>query len=339
MPTIYDVAQKANVSISAVSLVVNNPNTPRVGATKRKLILETAAKMGYSASGIAKALTNRQTKILGLVVPMRDPIFFNHFIAQVLSGIQSVIIEHGYHLMIYSHQGATGQITSAELRQSRFVDGLIILNTRMCSKDDQLQTIKELKAAHIPFVMANSYSGGDPINYVGLDDYGTGELGGRFLLSRGHTRIALISGSKKSPLSENLLHGFQAALKRRKIRFDPSLHIFSEYDSAHIEAITRKWLKSRNPPTAIFCTDDAFVPEVYKVSGEMQLNIPGDIAVLGRGGTSLGTAIVPQLTTLSVPGFRLGSEAARILIESLKRSMTGVKKVILPCELIERISV
>lgn len=336
MPTIYDVAEKTKVSIAAVSLVVNNPNTPRVGAVKRKLILETAAKMGYSANGIAKALTNGQTKILGLVVPMRDPIFFNHFIAQVLSGIQSMIVKHGYHLMIYSHMGGTGQITGAELRQSRFVDGLIVLNTRMCSKDDQRETIKELKAAHIPFVMANSYSGEDPINYVGLDDYGAGELGGEYLARRGHIRIALISGSKRSPLSEELLLGFQAALKRCKVRFDSKLHAFSEYDPARIGEITKRWLKEEKPPTAIFCSDDAFVPEVYKVIGEMKLNIPKDIAVLGRGGMSLGTAIVPQLTTLSVPGFQLGSETARMLIERLKRPTSKAKKVLLPCELIER---
>ena len=83
MATIYDVANAAKVSIASVSLVMNNPNTPRVGAAKRKQILALAGKLGYSPSGLARALSSGTTRILGLVVPMRDPIFFNNFIAEV----------------------------------------------------------------------------------------------------------------------------------------------------------------------------------------------------------------------------------------------------------------
>ena len=59
MPTIYDIAKAAKVSIAAVSLVMNNPETPRVGAAKRKIILELAAKHGYSPSGLAPGLELR----------------------------------------------------------------------------------------------------------------------------------------------------------------------------------------------------------------------------------------------------------------------------------------
>ena len=150
MSTIHDVARKAKVSIASVSLVMNDPETPRVGATKRTIIQQVAQELGYAPSGIAKALNKGETKILGLVVPLRDPIFFNSFIAQVLSGIQAAIVTRGYHLMIYSHQTNTGQITANELRQSRFADGLIVLNTRMCTKADQENTIAALHLAHIP---------------------------------------------------------------------------------------------------------------------------------------------------------------------------------------------
>jgi LacI family transcriptional regulator len=337
-PTIHDVARKAKVSIAAVSLVMNDLNTPRVGAAKRQIILDIAAEMGYSASSIAKALNQGETKILGLLVPMRDPIFFNHFIAQVLSGIQAAILKYGYHLMIYSHQSESGQITAGELQQSRFADGLIVLNTRMCTEEDQKNTIDHLNAARIPFVMANGYAGKDSINYVGLDDYGTGVLAGDFLVRSGHKKIAMISGSKDSPFSQSLLRGFTRALKK-KLKFNSRLHLYGNYDAKRIRVEVASWLEAKDRPTAIFCADDQFVPDVYSVIHQLGLNIPKDIAVLGRGNMSLGAAVMPQLTTIDVPGFQIGKEAAELLIHVLKNRAAKPKKIILPCPLLQRASV
>ncbi len=339
MPTIHDVARKAKVSIAAVSLVMNNPKTPRVGETKRQIIMDVANELGYSANGIAKALIDGETKIIGLVVPMRDPIFFNHFIAQVLSGIQVVLIKHGYHLMIYSHQATTGEITMGEITQSRFTDGLIVLNTRMCTAQDQKSTIDSLMAARLPFVMANCYSGNDPINYVGLDDYGAGELGGSFLTSHGHRRVAFISGAEKSPMSTRLLDGFKHALHMNGLKFSSKWHVYSEYEPIRVTAAVKKWLSAKVAPTAIFCGDDQFVPDVYSAIKEAGLRIPEDIAVLGRGDTALSAAVVPQLSTIAISGFRLGNEAAEMLLNVLSGRSKGPKRLILPCTLTPRASV
>lgn len=336
MPTIHDVARKANVSIASVSLVMNNPETARVGAVKRKIILDAANQLGYSANGIAKALIHGETKILGLVVPMRDPIFFNHFIAQVLSGIQAAIKQDGYHLMIYSHQAETGRITAAEVQQSRFADGLIVLNTRMCTAQDQKNTIETLTSTHIPFAMANCYTGNDPINYVGLDDYQAGCLGGEYLAKRKCHNIALISGAKSSPMSRTLLDGFKASLKAARLKFNPELHVYSEYDSQRIRSSVSTWLKLVTPPDAIFCADDQFAPDVYAVLQEFGLKIPGDVAVLGRGDMMLGTAVVPKLSTIAVPGFQMGKQAAELLIRQLRNRTAKPKRIILPCTMVPR---
>ena len=127
MPTIHDVARMARISTAAVSLVMNDHNTSRVSAARRRQILKIAEEIGYAPNGLAKALLHGETRIIGLIVPMRDPIFFNYFIAEVLSGIQACLIERGYHLMIYSHGADTGRVTRNELMQSRYVDGVIVV--------------------------------------------------------------------------------------------------------------------------------------------------------------------------------------------------------------------
>lgn len=338
MPTIYDVAREADVSIASVSLVMNDPSTRRVGSAKRKRILQTAQQLGYAPSGIAKALIQGETRILGLLVPMRDPIFVNHFIAQVLSGIQQSLISHGYHLMIYSHQSESGQITGVELKQSRFVDGLIVLNTRMCSETDQENTMKELESARIPFVMANG-AFTNVANSVRLDDYGAGQLAGEFLVERGHKRIAVISASQVTPLSQAILDGFNNALRKKRIALSKERHIYCDYDHQRIENAVKRWASSTSRPTAIFLTDNQFAPTVYRALHDSGLQIPKDMAVLGRGDVSMASSMIPELTTIGVPAFQLGLEAAELLIKVLKNPASEPKRVILPCDLVKRSSV
>lgn len=339
MATIYDVAEAARVSITAVSLVMNNPRTNRVGAQKRKVILEAASRLGYSPSGLARALSNGATRILGLVVPMRDPIFFNDFIAGVLSGIQSCLMERGYHLMIYTHSAKTGRITKGELTQSRFVDGVIMFNTRLCSLQDMKDSAEDLNNAGIPFVMINCYAGNDKINYVGVDDFEVGRRGTEYLLARGHRQIALLSGAAKSPMTAQLLAGFKEGLAKEGKRFNPKLHFCSEYNSALIREKITAWFHSPNPPTAIFCADDQLVPDVYRTLDELNLKIPADVSVLGRGNLPVGTTLRPQLTTFAIQPFEIGKKAAELLIEVVQTRVSNVRRIYLDAPLIQRESV
>ncbi len=336
MATIFDVAKAAKVSIAAVSLVMNDPETPRVGAAKRKSIQKCAQKLGYSASGLAKALSSGSTKILGLVVPMRDPIFFNNFIAGVLSGIQSCLMERGYHLMIYTHNASSGRITKGELTQSRFVDGVIMLNTRLCSMKDMRNSIEDLNYAKIPFVMTNCYAGKDAIYYVGVDDNAMGRRGAEYLAERGHSRVALISGAARSPMTAELLAGFKAGLKNSGKRFDDRLHLCSEYDARNIHRKVIAWFKRQHPPTAIFCTDDQLVEPVYRALEELGLKIPKDVSVLGRGNLPIGTALTPQLTTFSIQSFDIGKNAAELLIDVVQGHVVKPRRIYLNAPLIKR---
>lgn len=336
MATIYDVANAAQVSIAAVSLVMNDPKTPRVGAKKRKQILDVAAKLGYAPSGLARALSRGSTKILGLVVPMRDPIFFNNFIAGVLAGIQSCVMERGYHLMIYTHGTKSGRITKGELTQSRFVDGVIVLNTRLCSLQDMKDSINDLNEANIPFVMTNCYVGDDKINYVGVDDFEVGRRGADYLADRGHARIALISGAAKSPMTAELLSGFKSGLSKAGKRFEPRLHFCSEYNPVAIHDKIISWFALPHPPTAIYCADDQLVPDVYRALEELNCRIPAEVSVLGRGDLPIGTAINPQLTTFAIQPFEMGKKATELLIEAVQTKSGKVRRIYLDAPLIRR---
>jgi DNA-binding LacI/PurR family transcriptional regulator len=336
MATIYDVARKANVSIASVSLVMNDSETRRVGKARRKQIMEAAETLGYTPSGMAKALSNGATRILGLVVPLQDSIFFNLFISEVLAGIQATLMEEGYHLMIYSHNASKGRITEGELTQSRFVDGVIVFNTRMCSRQDILQTIADLNRVKIPFVMTNCFSGNSNVNYVGVDDFEVGRKGAKFFAENGHREIALISGAAISPMTPQLLAGFKLGLSESKREFDPYLHLLSEYDPEVIQRTIVEWFSSPHPPTAIFSADDQLVPYIYKALERMKIHIPRDVAILGRGNLPISATLSPALTTIAVPAFEMGKRSAQLLISIIEKKTAELKQLTLESILIKR---
>jgi len=336
LPTIRDVARLANVSVASVSLVVNDPATHRVGAAKRKEILRIVQETGYQPNGFAQALLKKHTRILGLIVPLRDPIFLNQFLAEVLAGIQHCVMHRGYHLMIYSNKENSGRVGIEEVRKSRFTDGLIVVNTRMCADTDIAQTISELQRNTIPFVMVNSYYGRAPINYVGVDDEIIGRMAGEYLIKKGHKRIAFMGGTKLSSHSAVLVGGLRDVLSENGISLPPNLIAFSNYDKDQITRHTRSWLKGRARPSAIFCADDQLVPDVYAVLRAEGLSIPGDVAVLGRGDLAFTSHLEPKLSSLSVPTFHMGKKAAELLIDSLENPGTPPTRILMPSQLIER---
>ncbi len=339
MPTIVDVAREAKVSTAAVSLVLNDPHTNRVGQDKKKEILRVAKRLGYAPNGLAKALIQGSTRILGLVVPLRDPIFFNYFIAEVLSGIQSCLMERNYHLMIFSHSAKSGKITRSQILRSKFVDGLIFINTRMCTDADMDATIQEVSTAEIPFVMVNAYYGHSAINYVGVDDRQIGYAAGAYLLDKGHRRIALLDGARRSPMRVPLAEGFQKALRDRDVRWDPALSAFGEFDSDTTRKAALAWFRLKERPTAIFCSDAQMAPNLYEFLRDANLRIPQDVAILGRGDFISNRYLTPRLTTLRLPTFEMGGRAAELLVNSLGGQNRVPQRILLPSELIERESV
>jgi DNA-binding LacI/PurR family transcriptional regulator len=238
--------------------------------------------------------------------------------------------------MIYSHSAKSGRITKGELTQGRFVDGVIMLNTRLCSLQDMKDSIDDLNKARIPFVMTNCFAGEDQVNYVGVDDFEIGRRGAEYLADKGHSRIALISGTAKSPMTPQLFSGFKSGLAKTGVRFDSKLHLYSEYNPTFIREKIVAWFALPHPPTAIYCADDQLVPDVYHGLEDLHKRIPKDVSVLGRGNLPVGTALRPELTTFAIQPFEMGKKAAELLIEVVQTRTEKVRRIYLDAPLILR---
>lgn len=333
-PKLADIAKRAGVSIAAVSIALNNRDTKRVGAAKREEIQRIAEELSYTPNELAKALAEQKTRLLGLMVPLRDPIFFNHFIAQALSGIQATLMRRGYNLLVYSPSGRPGRSTRDQILESKFTDGLIFINTRSCSTRDVAETVQELNAAQIKFTMINSYYGRAPVNYVGVDDPAIGEAAVHYLVERDHRCIAFLSGSEKLPTHIHLLQGMRRALAIHGEELPLDRIGCTGYDEMAAFAILDRWFQSkRKRPTAIFCADDQLLMHLYDYIEARRMKIPEDVAVLGRGNAGLISLLRPRPTAFYIPTFEMGELAAEMLIDSIEQPTSNRQRVMLPFKL------
>ncbi|SEF60074.1 transcriptional regulator, LacI family [Bryocella elongata] len=335
-PRLTDIAKRAGVSIAAVSIALNKSESNRVSAERRQKILRIAEEMGYVPNELARALAERRTRLLGLVVPLRDPIFFNQFIAQALSGIQSTLMKRGYNLLVFSPSGKPGRATRDQILESRFMDGLVFINTRSCTAGDVKRTIEELDRAQIKFAMINSYYGRAPINYVGVDDAAIGSAAVDYLTERGHKRIAFLSGSATLPAHQQLVKGMRRSLEKRGLELKPELIGCTGYEVERAFQILDDWFRTkRDRPTAILTADDQLLLNLYDYAEQRGLKMPGDIAVLNRGNSTPEHHLRPRPTTLVTPTLRMGELAAELLIDSIEKPGTPPQRVLLPFELVQ----
>ena len=334
-PKLTDIASRAGVSTAAVSIALNNPHSKRVSESTRRQILRIAAELNYTPNALAKALAERRSRLLGLVVPLRDPIFFNSFIAQALSGIQSTLMRRGYNLLVFSPSGAPGRVTRTQILESRYTDGMLFINTRSCTAADVNATIAELSTAKVHFAMINSYYGRGHINYVGVDDAAIGEAAANYLTDHGHKRIAFLSGSAFLPGHIHLLRGLRRALRKQGLDLSEDFVGCTNYDQETAFSILDRWFtRRRTAPSAVFAADDQLLLYVYDYAESRGLSIPEDIAVLRRGNSGPDMHLRPKPASLVIPTFRMGELAAELLIDSIEVPDTQPQRVMLPFDLV-----
>ncbi len=131
--TLKKVAEKAGVSRTTVSLVINNAKGHRVSEETRNRVLQAIEELNYRPNLIAKRLALRKTESIGLFIPYNLPIFTNSTSVQIISGVQEVANEMAYDLVLYSSGSKIqqlDQLSAEEVFNKRAVDGMVISNTR-----------------------------------------------------------------------------------------------------------------------------------------------------------------------------------------------------------------
>jgi LacI family transcriptional regulator len=333
-PTVYDVAERAQVSIATVSRVYRNPDTVR--AQTRERVLAVARELGYVPSGNARGLASRTTGVLGLCFPdYADPEVDNPdddaddpehmlYADEITRGMERAARRHGYALLIAA--SLAGGPESLVAKVAGRVDGFAVLARTVPTED------LEIISRRLPIVMI---AGPREIDH--LDHLQVANEDGEYALTRhliddhGLTRLAFISGGEDSPDAAARFDGFQRALRDTGLPVPEDPAIRGNFTQADGRIAAERLLDAAGQvPQALVCANDQMAVGALQTLERRGIEVPRDVAVVGFDGIPLGRVVRPSLTTVSQPMRRLGETAVELLVERLREPDREPRSVLLP---------
>ncbi len=329
-PTQKDIAAAAGVSQATVSMVLNKAETPSVPDATRARILKLAGELAYQPNHPARTLRNARTMTLACVIPD----ITNPFYPGLVRGLQTIAAPAGYDVLIYDTDGLVeGEQRAINWLQQGRADGVVGAFFHLRAPD-----LAVLARNTIPVVRLESQNkarGTLPIDSVFIDNTEAAAAMTRFLIGRGHRRIAMILG-EFGPGQRRAL-GYETVMRDAGLATD---FITDKTYSAEAGARAMQSLlaKGRKRPTAVFGANDMLALGAMQAAQAAGLTIPQDIAIVGFD--DIPTAKLLGLTTVRQPEFELGSLAARTLIERLQPGGLKApgKSLELKFEIVERSS-
>ncbi|MGY3091310.1 DNA-binding LacI/PurR family transcriptional regulator [Hymenobacter sp. UYAg731] len=308
--TIGDVAKAVGVASSTVSRALNGHTD--ISPVTRQAILDAARLLDYQPNLLAQSLKSRETHTLGVLIPDLERPFF----ATAVSGIQAVATEAGYRVMIcQSKESYRTEVSNVQALVASQVDGLLICHSRETENFDH---VKSRACRNIPVVHFDRVSDEVDSAKVILDDWNGAFNITEHLIQQGARRIAILAGPESLLISRNRVSGYQHALKRYNLPLYPEYEVHIEFRTEETEATLDAWLALPVPPDAIFAINYTNAFDLLVALKKRGYRVPQDIAVVGFGDEFMAAMIEPSLTTVDLHPYRIGQQAARLMLEQIR---------------------
>lgn len=327
--TIHDIARELNIAVATVSRALNDH--PAVKDATRKAVQQTAKKLNYHPNKIATSLRLGRSKIVGVIIPSAEINFFG----SVIHGIEKVMSENGYNVLIYqSNELYEFEKKGVETFLRSQVEGVLASISKNTINMDHYAALKKRNVPLILFDRANDTLG---VPSVVVDDYRGAFNATQHLIGQGCTRIAHIGGQQHVAIFNQRLRGYIDALNVHNIPVDDNLIVYGKV-SIESGRDCMNQLLSQN-------IDGVFAVEDFTALGAIQSikaarkKIPGDIAIVGFANEAFGEYITPSLSTVNQQTVHMGEAAAKLFFETRNNkdwSKMPSPKLVLKPELICR---
>lgn len=327
--SIAQVAAHAGVSVATVSRVLNGHQAVREQTRKR--VSESIQKMGYRVNQMARSLRTDESRLLLIMVPDIG----NPFYAQIVQGINAVVQEQGYSVLLCETGGdANRERRYFDLLEARRADGAI------CLDPDTVQQALRGDALRFPWVACCEFDGTAAVPYVGIDNRAAAHDAVSCLIGKGHKRIAFVNSDSRFMYARERLRGYVDALEQSGIAFQPELCVSVDgLDFAAGKRAVGSLVQGADRPTAIFTVSDTLAIGVLRGLHDAGLRVPDDVAVMGFDDIAQAQQTCPALSTVAQPMRTLGEQAAYLLLRQLDDPDAQPSGVLLPHRLVLRESV
>jgi len=314
-PTQRDVAAHAGVSPAVVSYVVSaqTGGNIRISEGTRQRVLRAIKELNYVPDLTARSLSTQKSNLISVVLPDLTDFFSTH----ILKGIQSIVAEYDFDLMVYAVEGDFDRAEKYfDHILRRQPEGVILVTSVPTDK-----IIKQLIASGIQVVIVGTHQEVEGVDRVSLDVIDGVYQVIKHLGERGHRRIAFLH----NPLTGQQVHsqktGFERSISILRSVYEIDLipeSICTEKKTGACIASVFRDESRRDFPTALFCENDTIAIEAMGALRKMNLRVPEDVAVAGFGNMPQSEIVVPSLTTFDMHPIELGIKAAKCLLGRLE---------------------
>jgi LacI family transcriptional regulator len=303
------IAGELGVSITTVSKVLNNRED--IGHATRARVLAKVAELGYQPNAVARSLTLRRTRTLGVVIPD----LMHSFFVEIVAGLETVASARGYGLLLCSsNEDPARERAGLEMLRHRQVDGVILASVNATGNTDLLQ---RLAALNVGLVMIDRDDHPTvTCDRVLTDDVKVGQLATGHLIEQGRTAIAHITGPPIAH-ARRRAEGYRAALKQHRIRQRPEWVVRGGFMERDGYRAMKKLLALETRVDAVFAANDPAAIGAMKAIWDAGLRVPDDIAIVGAGQIALGDLLRVGLSTVGWSRDEQGRRAAELLLNRI----------------------
>lgn len=326
MPTtIHDVAKRAGVGIGTVSSVINNSRP--VNDSTRQRVLTAIADLDFVPNPSGRRLSMGKTHTIGIIIPF----FTGSSQIERLRGVMSVIASSDYDISLFTIETVSqrSKILQTVPRRGR-VDGLLIFSMNLSDED-----VRRVRQESIPTVLVETAH--TELSHLYVDGATAAQTAVDYLIKLGHCRIAYISDYLDDPFgtfSRNRYLGYTQAHQAAGLPIQPEYLRQGEHSRASGRRMTLELFSLPNPPTAIFAYSDEFALGVLEAARDLNLHVPGDLAVIGYDDIEL--AHFAQLTTVRQHLFESGVQGVELLLDAIENPEALPVQLQIPTDLVIR---
>jgi len=327
--TIYDIAESLNLSSATVSRGLQDH--PAIKKETKKRILEKAKELGYRHNHFASNLRRNRTNTIGVIVPRLN----SYFMSSVIAGIEKVVNEAGYNLVIsQSLESEKKERVNIKTMFNTRVDGLLVSLAYDTEDDSHFKIILD---KNTPLVFFDRVFEHPLCTSVTIDNYAAGYAMTQHLIQQGCKRVVHITANLKRNVYAERLRGYKQALADHNIAYDENLLFINNLTETACSDAVKSILKMDQLPDGIFCSNDSSAVICIRELKSAGISIPGQIAIGGFNNEPISTVVDPNLTTINYPGQEMGEVCATILIRKLaKPDDADLNRVVLRHQLIIR---
>jgi LacI family transcriptional regulator len=328
-PTLRDVAEGAGIHPATASRALNPATRHLVNAETAERVHRVARSLGYRPNPVARSLKTARSASVGLIIPdLTNPLF-----PPIARGVEDALAAAGYSAWIVNTDSDPAREEAAvESMRGRNVEGFVFATARL---DHPL--LEQLAAAGTPMVLVNRSVARHDIPSVTADDATGVAMAMRHLVELGHTKIAHLAGPQDTSTGRNRIRAFRQALQDHDLEDTPErlavCHHWTEVAGA--EGMNRL-LDGGAEFSAVLAGNDLLALGCFDALAEHDLSCPEDVSVVGFNDIPLMDKLRPPLTTVRIPHYEIGAEAARLLLEVLHEPSRHPRSILLPLTLVVR---